>query len=264
MKVIRLQISLLLLLTAAFAVSANAQDDTRERAEAVIKKAVEKMGGDRYLNVKTQVGRGKFSLLRKGGVISFQSFLDIIVFPDKELTEFKGGGARTLQVNTGETGWIFDNDSEIIKVQTPIQVANFLRGIRTSLDNLLRGHWKDEAELSFVGRRPSTLGKRNEVVRLTYKDGFTVEFEFAADDATPQKAIYTRLNINGEEVKEEDRYAQFIEVSGIKAPFIVDRFTDGVQSSRINYETIEFNKAIPDSIFAKPASVKDAKKEIKM
>ena len=115
MKVIRVQISLLLLLTAAFAVSANAQDDTRERAEAVIKKAVEKMGGDRYLNVKTQVGRGKFSLLRKGGVVSFQSFLDIIVFPDKELTEFKGGGARTLQVNTGETGWIFDNDSEIIK-----------------------------------------------------------------------------------------------------------------------------------------------------
>ena len=265
MKVVRVHIPLIFLLTALFAMSANAQDDSRERADAVIKKAVQNMGGDRYLNVKTQVGRGKFSILRKGGVISFQSFLDIIVFPDRELTEFKGGGARTVQVNTGEKGWIFDNESEIIKEQTPIQIANFLRGIRTSLDTLLRGHWKEEeGSIAYAGRRPATLGKRNDVVRVTYKDGFTVEFEFAADDATPQKAIYTRLNINGEEVKEEDRYAQFIEVSGIKAPFIVDRFTDGVQSSRINYETIEFNKAIPDSIFAKPASVKDAKKEIKM
>ena len=265
MKAVRVKTSLLFLFAAAFAITAHAQDDTKARAEAIIQKAVQNMGGDRYLNVKTQVGRGKFSLLKKGGVISFQSFLDIIVFPDRELTEFKGGGARTVQVNTGEKGWIFDNDSEIIKEQTPIQVANFLRGIRTSLDTLLRGHWKEEeGSIAYGGRRPSTLGKRNDVIRLTYKDGFTVEFEFAADDGTPQKAIYARLNINGEEVKEEDRYAQFIEVSGVRAPFIVDRFTDGVQSSRINYESIEFNKAIPDSIFAKPASVKDAKKEIKM
>lgn len=233
------------------------------KAEAIIAKAVQNLGGNLYLQIKTQVGKGKFSVIKESMVASFQSFLDVIVFPDKEITEFKGQGSRTVQTNTGDTGWIFDGDQEIIKIQTPSQIENFKQGTRTSLDNLLRGGWKGEAELGYVGRRPSTLGKRNDVIRLTYKDGFEVEFEFAVEDGMPQKAVHKRTNSEGEEIKEEDRYAQFIDVKGIRAPFIIDRFTNGKASSRINFETIEFNKSISDSIFAKPATVKDAKKEIK-
>jgi outer membrane lipoprotein-sorting protein len=254
----------LLIAACAFSSIAQTQPTASDKAAAVILKAVQSLGGERYVNVKTQFGKGKFSVLRDGGVVSFQSFVDVIVFPDKERTEFRGGGSRTTQVNTGNTGWIFDGDQELIKVQTEAQVANFKQAIRTSLDNLLRGYWKGEAEISYVGKRPATLGKRNEVIKLVYKDGFTVEFEFGADDGLPQKAIYKRTNIDGEEIKEEDRYAQFIDVNGIKAPFIVDRFTDGKTSSRINYESVEFNKTIPDSIFAKPQSVKEAKKDLKL
>ncbi|MEO7658276.1 MAG: hypothetical protein ABIV48_01570, partial [Pyrinomonadaceae bacterium] len=110
----------------------------------------------------------------------------------------------------------------------------------------------------------ATLGKRNDVIKLTYSDGFAVEFQFAADDGLPQKAVYKRTNLDGEEITEEDRYAQFIEIKGIRSPFIVDRFTNGKPSSRINYESIEFNRSIPESIFAKPSNPKDAKKDIKM
>jgi hypothetical protein len=102
------------------------------------------------------------------------------------------------------------------------------------------------------------------VIKLTYTDGFAVEFEFAADNGMPQKAIYKRVGADNEEIKEEDRYAQFIEIDGVKAPIIIDRFTDGTQSSRINIETIEFNKTVPDSIFARPSSPKEAKKEVKL
>jgi outer membrane lipoprotein-sorting protein len=41
-------------------------------------------------------------------------------------------------------------------------------------------------------------------------------------------------------------------VGGVKSAFIIDRYTNGKQSSRINYDSMEFNKTIPDSIFAKP------------
>ncbi|MBP6005047.1 MAG: hypothetical protein KA746_16580 [Pyrinomonadaceae bacterium] len=235
-----------------------------EKAEAVIAKAVQHLGGERYLQIRSQIGRGKFSVIKESAVVSFQTFIDVIVFPDKERTEFKGGGSRTIQTNVGDTGWVFDGDQELVKVQSAEQVENFKRGIRVSLDNLLRGKWKGSAELTYVGRRPATLGKRNDVVKLTYKDGLAVEFEFAADDGVPVKAIYKRPGEEGEEeVTEEDRYAQFIEVDGVRTPFIIDRFTAGKQSSRINYSSIEFNKTIPDSVFAKPSSAKDAKKDVK-
>ncbi len=234
------------------------------QADTIIAKAVQILGGDRYLQIKTQIGRGKFSVIKEGVIVSFQSFVDVIVFPDKERTDFKGRGSRTIQVNTGTTGWLYDGDQDLIKVQNGKQIADFKQSIRTSLDNLLHGHWKGEAELSYVGKRPATLGKRNDVVKLTYKDGFTVEFEFASDDGLPQKSLYKRTDTDGEEVKEEDRYAQFLDTGGVKTPFIVDRWANGKQSSRINYETVEFNKAIPDSIFTKPSKPKDAKKDLKL
>lgn len=233
------------------------------KAEAIVAKAVELMGGSRYLAVRSQLSKGKFSSIVGGMVASFQSFTDAIVFPDRERTEFKGNGSRFIQVNTGETGWVFDGDQELVKNQDASQINNFKRSIRTSLDNILRGYWKGEAELSYLGKRPASLGKRNDVVRLTYKDGFIVEYEFSADDGMPQKAITSRINAEGEDVREEDRYAQFIDVGGIKAPFIIDRVSNGKASSRINFETIEFNRSIPDSVFAKPANAKEAKKDVK-
>ena len=255
-------------ITLLFVISACAQNSEVRpadgQAELVLTKAIKNLGGDKYLQVKSQIGVGKFSSIREGAVISFQAFTDIIVFPDKERTEFKGGGIKSVQTNIGNTGWTFDGDNELIKVQNEKQIENFKHGIRVSLDNLLRGNWRNEATLSYVGKRAATLGKRNDVVKLTYKDGLVVEFEFAADDGIPQKAIYTHLDGDNAEGKEEDRYAQFVDVAGVKTPFIIDRFTNGVHSSRINYQTIEFNKPVSDAIFSKPAKPRELKKDIKL
>ena len=242
-------------------IAAQAQPD--EKAAAIVAKAIQVLGGDRYLHVTSQIGHGKFSTIRDNAVASFQTFTDVIVFPDKERTEFKSGPSKTIQTNSGKTGWFFDADTMAIKDQSADQIGNFTRGLRTSLDNLLRGYWKGQAELSYVGRRPATLGKRNDVIRLTYSDGFTIEFEFA-DDGTPAKSIYKHTSSDGNEVTEEDRYAQFIEIDGVKTPFIIDRYTNGAQNSRINYDTVEFNKTIPDSVFTKPSNPKELKKDLKL
>lgn len=232
-------------------------------AEAVIKRASDSIGGERYLKVTTQVGRGRFSLMKDGMIASSQTFIDVIVYPDKERTEFKGGGTKFVQTNVGSNGWVYDGDQELIKIQNEGQIENFQRGMRVSLDTLLRGAWRGKGEISYGGKRPATLGKRNDVVRLKYEDGLTVEFEFA-DDGTPMKASYKRTNSEGEEVTEEDRYAQWVDVGGIKTPYIVDRFTNGKPTSRINYELVEFNVRVPDSIFDKPSSPKELKKDLKL
>lgn len=236
---------------------------TDEKAEAVIKKAVEQLGGEKYLRVTSIVGRGKFSVLRDQAAIAYQSFVDVLVYPDKERTEFKQGGVKTVQTNTGETGWISDGAAETINAQNKEQVENFKRSIRVSVDNLLRGYWRGKANAVYGGKRPASLGKRSEVVKLVFEDGFTVEFEFS-DEYLPLKAIYKRKNVDNEEVKEEDRYAQFVDVQGIKTPFIIDHFSNNQQTSRINYESIEFNKKISDAVFVKPNNFKDLKKDLKL
>lgn len=233
------------------------------QAEAVISRAVERLGGEKYLNVKSQVGRGKFSLLQGGVNILYQSFTDVIVYPNKERTEFKAGGVKTVQTNFGGQGWVYDGNMQIIGEQNDEQIENFKRSMRTNLDNFLRGNWRGEAEISYLGKRPASLGKRNEVVKLTFEDGFEIEFEFAADDGMPMKSIYRKLNADNEEVVEEDRYAQFVDIGGIETPYIIDHFTNGKRTSRINYQSVKYNETIPDSIFQKPDNPKDLKKDLK-
>lgn len=247
-----------------FSCHAFAQDASTEKAEAILRKAIEKLGGERYLQVKTIVSRGNFSIFRDGLPAAVQTFVDVIVFPDKERTDFKFGGQKIVQVNTGESGWIGDTLEEVIKDQSQEQINNFKRAVRTSIDNLLRGGWRVEgATLSYVGKREAGVGRRNDVVKLSYQDGFEVEFEFSAD-GLPAKTIYKGKNSEGEETKEEDRYAQFVEVQGILTPLVVDHFRNGMQATRINYVEVIYNKQIPESIFQKPANIKELKKDLKL
>jgi hypothetical protein len=253
------------LLLGSFVYSADAFGQSVEETdpEVILRRAVNFVGGEKYLTAKNQVSRGKFSVIRDGTVISFQSFHDVIVFPDTERTEFKAGKVVTVQTNVGETGWLFDGNMDALRDQTEDQLANFRRGMRVSLDNLLRGQWRGKGQLEYAGRRQASLGKRNDVLKLKYDDGFVVEFEIA-DDGTPMKAISKRLNPDGEEIVDEDRYAQFIDNGGIRTPFIIDRVTNGVQSSRINYESVEFNTRVPDNYFTKPQNTKDLKRSLKI
>lgn len=231
-----------------------------EKAEQILKRAVEAMGGGAYLGVRAVVSRGYFTQYREGVNGVPVTFVDYLVFPDRERTEFKGSGVRSIQTNTGETGWLFDGMVKKIKDLTPEQVEDFRFAMRTSLDNVLRGWWRGGgAKLTYVGRREGGLGTRNEAVRLTYPDGFTVDYEFGARDFLPAKALYKKKNKEGEEVEEEDRYAQRLTVDGVVFAFVIDHYRAGQQTSRVNYERVEINTPVPDSLFTRPADVKSLK-----
>ena len=235
------------------------------KAEAVVNHAIEVLGGPAYLNIKTSIGRGFFTAYQDGVSQLPTRFLDYIVYPDRERTEFTSLGIRSIQTNAGDVGWIFDGATRSLSDMKPPQIAEFKRSIRTSLENLLRGWWrKDGATLSYVGRREAGIAKRNEAVRLTYPDGFWVEFEFGARDGLPAKVIYkqTRKKADSdetEELNEEDRLAKYITINGITAAWVVDHYLNGVQTSRLSYESIDYNQAVPDSLFIKPANVKAIK-----
>jgi outer membrane lipoprotein-sorting protein len=263
------RVALVLITTLIFAAAAAAQTEvpatTDEKAEQILQKAVQAVGGDAYLKVQTVTARGFYTEYPGGAPGVPVRFIDYISYPDRERTEFTGGGNRVIQTNDKMQGWLFDAAAKTLKDQTPKQVEDFRNGMRTSMENLLHGWWRKEgATLSYVGRREATLGRRNETIKLTYSDGFWIEYEFAAIEGTPAKIIYKRKIQNPdtelmEEFTEEDRLFKLISLGGISTPLVIDHFRNGIQSSRINYESIEFNKPVPDSLFAKPANIKAVK-----
>jgi hypothetical protein len=80
----------------------------------------------------------------------------------------------------------------------------------------------------------------------------------------PAKIIYKRNRKKPDsdeivELTEEDHLAKPITIDGVTTPWVVDHFINGAQTSRINYESIEFNRPVPDSLFTKPDDVKKLK-----
>lgn len=235
-----------------------------ERAEKILAKALEAAGGSAFLNVQTVVSTGYYTQFKDGIAGDPARFTDYLAFPDRERTEFKSSGGRIVQVNAGERGWLFDSLTKNLTDMKPPQVKDFQVVMRASLDNLLRGWWrKENASLTYAGRREAGLAKRNEVVRLTYPDGFAVEFEFGARDGLLNKVLYKRQTGEDEEVEEEDRMAKHVSVNGVMMPFIIDHFRAGQQSNRISYETVEFNRPLDETLFARPADVKSLMKSLK-
>ncbi|MCA1577933.1 MAG: hypothetical protein LC794_11300 [Acidobacteria bacterium] len=267
-KFLLLQICLIL----GLGVSAAAQTPTSsssasidEKSQKIIDRALEVVGGQTYLNVQTVIGKGFYSDFKDGLPQVPVRFLDYIAYPNRERTEFTSHGIKTIQTNTGDTGWMFDGAVKKISDQTPAQIEEFKRAMRTSVENLLHGWWKNEgAKVTYVGRREAGLAKRNETVKLTYPNGFWVEYEFGARDGFPSKIIYKRMRRDpdsGDQVEttEEDVLLKFITEAGVTAPWVVDHFVNGKQTSRINYEQIQYNQKLADSLWAKPDNVKSIK-----
>jgi len=261
-----------LLLVVLFCASAAAQDpapkpspENTAKAEAILSRATEVLGGSAYLNVTTISGRGFFTTFHDGMSQIPAKFVDYISYPDRERTEFISEGIRVIQTNSGETGWLYDGATKALSDMKGSQIEDFKRSMRTSVENLLRGWWKKEkATLTYVGRREAGVGRRNETVRLTYPNGFWIEYEFAAKEGLPAKVIYktTRKKPDtdeDEEVTEEDRLAKPITIGQITAPWVIDHFTNGVQTSRVGYESVEYNSPLADSLFVKPANIKSLK-----
>lgn len=259
---------ILLLSLSAFAqnsskTAADQKDD--QKPEQIIKRAIEVYGGVAYLNVHTVIGRGLFTAFHDGVSAVPTKFVDYIVYPNKERTEFTDSGTHIIQVNVADQGWIFDSSTRTIKDQKPDQIEDFQFGVKTDIDYFLRGHWRKQgAKLSYVGRREAGLAKRNETIRLDYPDGFWIEYEFGARDGLAAKVIYIRKRKNPDtgdltEYNEEDRLLKPIVIDGITSPWVKDHYVAGKQTSRIAYDSVEYNKPVADSLFTKPATIKGLK-----
>src|SRR4029453_8534212 len=169
MKMLRPLLALSLLLLSGLIVSLSAQSaphqtegSADEKSEEIMKKALEAVGGNSFLNVRTVFGRGFFTGYQEGVSQLPTRFLDYISYPDKERTEFTSSGIKAIQTNFGEKGWLYDGATKTLTDMKTPQVEDFKRGMRTSVENLLRGRWrKEKGSVKYVGRREAGVGMRN-------------------------------------------------------------------------------------------------------
>ncbi len=232
-----------------------------ERGAELIKQAVAARGGDRFLSFKNIMSTGMYTPFQKGVSQYPVKFIDWIVYPDKERTEFGKGKKkdRRIQVNVGNTGWIYDGDAETLKDQTDKQIQEHLEGLEFDIDRLLRAAAKgDGVEVGYAGREEIGPGERADAIAIRLKSDRAGYLLLNQQTHLPISLSYEKTE-DGGLVKHEIRYAQYVDWDGVKFPNIVDFFRDSIQTGRVNIESIKLDTPISDELFAKPASAKAIK-----
>lgn len=262
LRLAALSLLLAALIDSVYAQKADPRDpQNAQRGVELIKQAIEARGGQRYLNFKSLTATGQFTAFDKGSSTIPVQFLDIIVYPDKERTEFGKGRKknRKIQVNVGKTGWVYDGDAETLKEQSDKQIRAHLEDLELSLDSLLRGGWqRPGVEVRFYGREETRPGERADVVAIQLKPEQTVYLWLDRYTHLPMSLSYEKIGEGGL-VKHETRFFQHITYDGVKFPNIVDYYRDGIQESRVNYQSVKLDAPVSEELFVKPANVKALK-----
>ncbi len=231
-----------------------------EKGRQLIQTVIEARGGARYLEFKTLIGAGQYTLFDKGLSGVPQPFLDYIVYPDRERTEFgRKKRDRNIQVNIGKTGWVYDGQGETLKNVDEKQGGAFLEGLEYDIDHVLRGGWQQPGVKAwFYGREETRPGERADMVAVELQKDRLVLLVIDPSTHLPFKLVYEKPDDKGIS-RHEVRFNQYVQYDGVKFPNIVDFYRDGVQTSRVNYNNVQINAPIPESLFVKPASAKAIK-----
>jgi hypothetical protein len=252
----------LLLAGAASAQRVNPNDPKNiERGAELIKQAVQARGGERFMSFSNIVSDGMYTPFDRGLSQNPIKFVDWVVYPDKERTEFGKGKKknRRIQVNVGKTGWVYDGDAETLKDQTDKQIEEHVDGLDYDIDRILRAAARGAGvEAGFAGREETRPGERADIVAIKFKSDRTAYLMLDQQTHLPMSLSYEKTEDSGL-VKEEIRYNQYVDYDGVKFPNIVDYIRDSVQTARINVQSIKLNTQVSDELFAKPANAKAVK-----
>jgi len=234
-------------------------DNDPAQAEALIREAIRVRGGERYLQIRSMVSRGQFTPFDKGVPGDPKSFVDYLVYPDHERTEFGRGGGKRIETTSGNSGWVYDAGEKRLRDETEDQLKIAQQSFRYDLDNLLRSAWREQgSKLVFLGRREVWHNTFSRAVRIDFADGASATLHFDPRTKLPLEAEYKMVSKDGT-TSEEVRFNRWVEFGGVQFPTIQDFYRDGKQSTRASFDTFEINANIPEKAFVKPASLKEVK-----
>ena len=254
----RLLLALVLILPEAVSAQEPEENDPA-KATALVRDVIVARGGEAYLNISTLESRGQYTPFEKGISGDPTPFVDYIVYPGRERTEFGKGDTKFIQCNSETANWVYDASQRMIRDQKEEQVKQFLQGARYDLDNLLRAASKQaDVKLVYLGRREAWRNTFSEAIRVDFIDGGTATLHIDPRSKLPMMVEYKTIAEQGT-MNSEVRYFRWVDFGGIKFPTIQDTYRNGKQTARVGFDTVSFNVSIPDKLFAKPSNIKEVK-----
>ena len=246
------RISTTLLITLIFLnLSVGAQQN--EKVQALVDRAIEAMGGDKYLSVKDYSSEGRYYVIRENRQ-GWAEFLDWTQLPSRSRFELgkKSDKETTIFDLEAGKGWIMYGDFEV-KPASEEQLEEFKRASKRSLENLFRFRIKEEGvTLHYMGAEIINGRKPVEMIQLIDAENDILKIYFEESSGLPYRLEYDGVENHGRKVRIFEEYSNWHVIQGVKTPLRIDRLTAGEPSSQLFINKITYNSGLPNGLFIEP------------
>jgi hypothetical protein len=224
------------------------------KAQQILARTIQALGGAPFLNFKTLTSHGRlFSISSAGeGFVYFDSQTQ---FPDKRRLAY-GLSTKTkpiVVINNGDRGWEIDRMGMVHLDSADIRQWGF--ATRYSLENLLRlrihepGSLVQSAGVDFVNNLPVDV--------LEIVDASQTEIKLCLDRQTalPSEISYRKWNAEENDWDEyADDYADFRTFQGISTAMHITRSLNGRRFSELYRSSVVYNESYAPRLFEDPAA----------
>jgi len=225
------------------------QSPAQSNAREILDKAIRKLGGAAYLEVKDVEAHGRFFQFQRGQLVGGEFFTDYLKFPDKERTEF-GEDGKTVRINNGAVGWNI-RDKEV-EPQIEEQIEVFWEEFKVSLDYVLRFVVSEpETTLQYVGREMIDF-KRVDILELRNEDRTRIDLYIERDSGLLMKKTIRRID---SPAVHEEIYSNYHVIQDVLTPLLITRYSDGAKTMELRMSEVAYNTGVPDRLFT--AAVKN-------
>ena len=217
------------------------------KAQELLDKAIQALGGQAFLNYKNISTSGRVFGFSQGEMAGVEPYKSIYVPPDKRRFTYGKGKPVTL-INNGDEALELDRYGVVH--QLPEQVRQWKIANHYSMDNLLRSIIKESGVLvldhgvDFVTNQPVY------VIDITDADDVQIHLYLRKDNYLPLRVTYRVQNSNTRDWDDyTDDYSDYQRFDGIMTPMNIARSENGERIGQVYRNKASYNVDVPANYF---------------
>ncbi len=217
------------------------------KAQLVLDKAIQALGGTNFLAIKTLTTRGRAYAISKGETSGLAPFESVVEYPDKRRFSY-GEKKPVILINNGDQAWEVDRYGVIR--QTAEQARRWQFSNRYSLENLLRLRIHEPGWLVQDGGEDFVDSVAVYVLDLFDTNGVHLKLYVQKSTFLPARISYRVQDPDTREWDEySDAYGDYQKVQEILTPMHIARFLNGERVSELFRSFALYNRPLPPSTF---------------
>ena len=217
------------------------------KAQQVLDRVIQALGGPAFLNVKRLTTRGRIYSITDGSTSGFAPFESAVEYPDKRRFTY-GKKPPVILINNGDQAMELDRYGRT--AQTPEQARRWRISNRYSLENLLRLRIHEPGILIQQGGVDFVDNVATQALEMVDAQETQLKLDLNRQTFLPVSVTYrVRDPKTGDWDEFADVYSDYKNIEGIMTPMHIARFLNDERVSEIFRSSAHYDEEYPPNYF---------------